>query len=153
MALVIAPRHCLFNQFGYRQRHSIRHFSKPEWPRPRAIPRKKVAIYGTLGCSIVVGTYYHHYQSSRSNLVAPGVEPLVKDYFVTEDIPECKVTRSIDNSAEKLKIKFTLYQYQTCPFCCKTRAFLDYFGINYDVVEVNSITKKQVSISMQCSHL
>ncbi len=36
-----------------------------------------------------------------------------------------------------------LLQYRTCPFCCKVRAFLDYYGINHDVIEVNSVTRKQ----------
>ena len=38
----------------------------------------------------------------------------------------------------------TLYQYQTCPFCCKTRAFLDYHGIGYKVVEVNPLFKREM---------
>ena len=37
-----------------------------------------------------------------------------------------------------------LYQYATCPFCCKARAFLDYMGLSYDVIEVNSVMRKQV---------
>ncbi len=37
-----------------------------------------------------------------------------------------------------------LFQYRTCPFCCKVRAFLDFYGINYDIIEVNSVTRKQV---------
>ena len=45
------------------------------------------------------------------------------------------------------RIKITLYQYVTCPFCCKVRAYLDYFGYSYDIVEVNSITKKQLDWS------
>ncbi len=44
-------------------------------------------------------------------------------------------------------VKLTLYQYVTCPFCCKVRAYLDYFGYSYDIVEVNSITKKQINWS------
>lgn len=44
-------------------------------------------------------------------------------------------------------IKLTLYQYVTCPFCCKVRAYLDYFGFSYDIVEVNSINKKQTNWS------
>lgn len=44
-------------------------------------------------------------------------------------------------------VKITLYQYVTCPFCCKARAYLDYFGYNYDIVEVNSISKKQLDWS------
>lgn len=38
----------------------------------------------------------------------------------------------------------TLYQYQTCPFCSKVRAYLDYHGIEYSKVEVNPLFKKEV---------
>uniref|UniRef100_A0A0N4UNS3 Prostaglandin E synthase 2 n=1 Tax=Dracunculus medinensis TaxID=318479 RepID=A0A0N4UNS3_DRAME len=41
-------------------------------------------------------------------------------------------------------LNLRLYQYQTCPFCCKVRAFLDYFGFSYEVVEVNPITRSQL---------
>ena len=40
-----------------------------------------------------------------------------------------------------------LYQYQTCPFCCKTRAFLDYYGIKYEVVEVNPLFRREIKFS------
>ncbi len=38
----------------------------------------------------------------------------------------------------------TLYQYQTCPYCSKTRAFMDYYGIPYSIVEVNPVFRKEV---------
>ena len=41
----------------------------------------------------------------------------------------------------------TLYQYKTCPFCCKTRAFLDYYGFEYKSVEVNPLTRKEIKFS------
>ena len=66
------------------------------------------------------------------------------DFLLKEEVPEFKVARSIVNPADNTGIKFTLFQYQPCPFCCKTRAVLDYFGLNYDVIEVNSVTRKQV---------
>jgi len=40
--------------------------------------------------------------------------------------------------------KLTLYQFETCPFCCKVRAFLDYYGISYEKVEVNPMSKKEI---------
>jgi len=43
--------------------------------------------------------------------------------------------------------KLTLYQFQSCPYCCKVRATLDYFGYPYDVVEVNSLTKSQMKFT------
>ncbi|XP_051924999.1 prostaglandin E synthase 2 [Hippocampus zosterae] len=41
----------------------------------------------------------------------------------------------------------TLYQYQTCPFCSKVRAFLDYHGLPYRVVEVNPIMRREIKWS------
>lgn len=40
-----------------------------------------------------------------------------------------------------------LYQYQNCPFCCKVRAFLDYYGIEYERIEVNPLLKTQIKFS------
>lgn len=44
-------------------------------------------------------------------------------------------------------IRLTLFQYQTCPFCCKVRAFLDFVGIPYDVVEVDPVLRQQIKFS------
>merc|ERR1719376_12395 len=54
--------------------------------------------------------------------------------------PSREVRVDTDNSG----LKLTIYQYQTCPFCCKTRAYLDYMGFSYDVIEVNSVSKKEL---------
>ncbi|CAL8247902.1 unnamed protein product [Merluccius merluccius] len=43
--------------------------------------------------------------------------------------------------------KLTLYQYKTCPFCSKVRAFLDYQGLPYEVVEVNPVMRKEIKWS------
>jgi len=40
-----------------------------------------------------------------------------------------------------------LYQYRTCPFCCKARAYLDYAGFKYEVVEVNPLSRKEMKFS------
>ena len=53
----------------------------------------------------------------------------------------------IESTTDDTGLKLTLYQYQTCPFCCKVRAFLDYYGFAYNVVEVNSVTRKQTKWS------
>jgi len=55
--------------------------------------------------------------------------------------------RVIKTDTDKSDLKITLFQYQTCPFCCKARAFLDYYGFNYDVVEVNSVLRTQTKWS------
>jgi len=51
----------------------------------------------------------------------------------------------VDTSGLNLR----LYQYQTCPYCCKVRAFLDYYGFSYEVVEVNPVTRSQIKFSKQ----
>ncbi|ETW01450.1 hypothetical protein H310_06964 [Aphanomyces invadans] len=40
--------------------------------------------------------------------------------------------------------KVTLYQYEPCPYCCKTKAVLDFLKVPYNVVEVNPVTKKEL---------
>jgi len=37
------------------------------------------------------------------------------------------------------------YRYTTCPFCCKLQAYLDYHKLPYTPVEVNPLTKKEIS--------
>lgn len=43
----------------------------------------------------------------------------------------------------------TLYQYDVCPFCNKVKAYLDYRGIPYDIVEVNPLTKSEIKFSKE----
>jgi len=57
------------------------------------------------------------------------------------------VSRTIVTSTDKTGLGLRLYQYQTCPFCSKVRAFLDYYGFSYEVVEVNPVTRKQIKSS------
>ncbi|MDK0740079.1 glutaredoxin domain-containing protein, partial [Clostridium perfringens] len=58
--------------------------------------------------------------------------------------PQFEPIRRIKSETDNSGLKLTLYQYQTCPFCCKVRAFLDYHGFSYDVVEVNSVWRTQL---------
>ncbi|XP_055080093.1 prostaglandin E synthase 2 [Periophthalmus magnuspinnatus] len=44
-------------------------------------------------------------------------------------------------------MKLVLYQYKTCPFCSKVRAFLDYHGLPYEIVEVNPVMRKEIKWS------
>lgn len=42
-----------------------------------------------------------------------------------------------------------LYQYDICPFCCKLKAFLDWQKIPYSAVDVNPLTKSEISFSKE----
>ncbi|KAK7495742.1 hypothetical protein BaRGS_00012962 [Batillaria attramentaria] len=61
--------------------------------------------------------------------------------------PEITPSRRVRMDTDNSGLKLTLFQFQTCPFCCKVRALLDYYGFSYDIVEVNSVTKKQINWS------
>jgi len=41
----------------------------------------------------------------------------------------------------------TLYEYKICPFCNKVKSTLDYLKIPYSIIEVNPITKSELSFS------
>ena len=66
-------------------------------------------------------------------------------YITNRSSADCDV--SADNENIELSDKLTLYQYQTCPFCCKVRAFLDYYGVDYEKVEVNPVNRKEIKFS------
>lgn len=44
-------------------------------------------------------------------------------------------------------LQLTLYQYKTCPFCSKVRAFLDFHSLPYQVVEVNPVRRTEIKFS------
>ncbi|KAJ7541327.1 hypothetical protein O6H91_10G054800 [Diphasiastrum complanatum] len=48
---------------------------------------------------------------------------------------------------ERIPKEVVLYQYESCPFCNKVKAFLDYHDIPYHVVEVNPIGKSELKWS------
>ncbi|KAI8750665.1 prostaglandin E synthase 2 [Biomphalaria glabrata] len=104
--------------------------------------------------------YGHSEKSSKIGIVAVaaatvtcfGLFKLFWDGFKifaqeSEKPYNCKPSRQVVIPTDTSGLKLTLYQYQTCPFCCKVRAALDYFGFSYDVIEVNSVTKKQLKWS------
>lgn len=67
--------------------------------------------------------------------------------IVLDQHPRVKIIRKITNENDKSGLQITLFQYQTCPFCCKVRAFLDYHGISYNVVEVDAVRKRDLKWS------
>ncbi|KAM4876598.1 prostaglandin E synthase 2 isoform 1-T1 [Thomomys bottae] len=44
-------------------------------------------------------------------------------------------------------LQLTLYQYKTCPFCSKVRAFLDFHALPYEIVEVNPVLRTEIKFS------
>ncbi|KAG8011744.1 Prostaglandin E synthase 2 [Nibea albiflora] len=57
------------------------------------------------------------------------------------------VTQSARQTVSGGGPKLTLYQYKTCPFCSKVRAFLDYHRLPYEIVEVNPVMRTEIKWS------
>ncbi|XP_056449152.1 prostaglandin E synthase 2 [Gadus chalcogrammus] len=76
-----------------------------------------------MGCAVLLGAGLGTYQTVKNS---------VQTHLAAED------TKGL---------KLTLYQYKTCPFCSKVRAFLDFQGLPYEVVEVNPVMRKEIKWS------
>ncbi|KAG8193809.1 hypothetical protein JTE90_029543 [Oedothorax gibbosus] len=71
-----------------------------------------------------------------------------KDTFSTNVNLEAVIpSREVLGPATNLGLELTLFQYQTCPFCCKVRAFLEFYGIPFKIVEVNPVMRQQLKFS------
>jgi len=108
--------------------------------------RRKVLI-GGLGGGLLVGVLlgYNATRKKSPNQICNDGQS--KDYLLDAEPPYFRPAREIRTANDRSGLKITLFQYQTCPFCCKARAFLDYYGFNYDVVEVNSVLRSQMKWS------
>ncbi len=68
------------------------------------------------------------------------------EYLLTDETrPSFVSTRTISSKANSdFPLKITLYQYQTCLYSTQVRTYLDYFGLGYDLVEVDSASKRSL---------
>ncbi|KPM08698.1 prostaglandin E synthase 2-like protein, partial [Sarcoptes scabiei] len=62
-------------------------------------------------------------------------------------LPTIEPTKTIKGALTIPNLKLTLFQYQNCPFCSKVRVFLDYYGLPYDIIEVNPVMRQQIKFS------
>lgn len=111
-------------------------------------PRRSTLYLGLVGLSAgaVVGGIYSLYkiQQSRLPILNEGVGT---KGVVLKSLPPVTVSRKVVVPTDSSGLKLTLFQYPTCPFCCKVRAFLDYYGISYNVIEVNPVLRQQIKWS------
>ncbi|KAH0535769.1 prostaglandin E synthase 2 [Cotesia glomerata] len=105
----------------------------------------KTSIIGALvGTAIGAGYAFWKIERDRKNLSLEGTELPVQ---LLKYKPPITPSRRILSPVDSTGLKLTLFQYQSCPFCCKVRTFLDYYGISYDVVEVDPVLRREISWS------
>ena len=90
------------------------------------------------GAFVASAGFYWYIRSSR---VQAKVEPDPKKSA------SCTVCDLSENAGTHNIPPIKLFQYETCPFCNKVRAFLDYYDIQYTKVEVNPLFKKEIKFS------
>lgn len=95
---------------------------------------------------MLITTSYSWYLNTQNSKTyhLDGTEYKIK---ALKEKPAVPISRKIVLPTDSSGLKLTLFQYQTCPFCCKVRAFLDYYGLSYDVVEVDPVLRKEISWS------
>lgn len=97
--------------------------------------------------AILSGAYFGYVNYNRYNSVRhQSAVHFKEDSMQLSAMPSIKPTQRVEGPV-KLPFNLTLFQYCSCPFCCKTRTFLDYFGVNYNIVEVNPVLRQQVKWS------
>lgn len=93
-----------------------------------------------LGVTAGIGTAWAVYDSLKgknAHISHEEVPPIILDR-----LPDVQITRKIVNAKDKTGLDLVLFQYQTCPFCCKVRAFLDSNGLSYSLVEVDAVLRQ-----------
>ncbi|XP_074604932.1 prostaglandin E synthase Su(P) isoform X2 [Brevipalpus obovatus] len=63
------------------------------------------------------------------------------------EVPPIPVSRTAVGPAKLSDMEFNIYQYQSCPFCSKVRAYMDYYGLTYNVIEVDPVLRQQTRFS------
>ncbi|XP_043252580.1 prostaglandin E synthase 2 [Colletes gigas] len=95
---------------------------------------------------VIVTTGYTWYSSMQASKNFP-LNEVKYEIKTLKEKPTVPISRKIISPIDSTGLKLTLFQYQTCPFCCKVRVFLDYYGLSYDVVEVDPVLRKEISWS------
>lgn len=54
-----------------------------------------------------------------------------------------------DSNDEIKTNKIQIYQYLICPFCNRVKSYLDYSNIDYEVIEVNPLTKSEINFPVK----
>lgn len=74
-------------------------------------------LFYSVGIGALVGGGYAAYTSlnqPNKNMATRSLEAVIID-----KLPSVKITRKIHNPKDKNDLDLVLFQYQTCPFCCK----------------------------------
>lgn len=114
-------------------------FTKRSGKEPQSSSRGYTkALLNGVGCGLLVGIGYTVYTSYKSQDAHKYHQKT--DALILDGLPNVKFIRKVVNPKDKSNLDIVLFQFQTCPFCSKVRAFLDASGFSYSIVEVRSFS-------------
>lgn len=102
----------------------------------------KLTLLGACIGAVAGSTYtiYTRICDKNSHKEHERTPPKVVEFFPAD----VRITKRFINPKDTSGLDIVLFQYQTCPFCCKVRAYLDYMGISYSVVEVDAVLRQDI---------
>lgn len=77
-----------------------------------------------VGLGSVSGVAYAGYKAWTAPLA--GTTRTQEAYYV-DKLPDVKITRKLHNPRDQSGLELVLFQYQTCPFCCKVNLTTNLF--------------------------
>lgn len=86
-----------------------------------------------------------HIINHSSLKIASGVAALGISLSVVQKKSFCAAAAAAAEKRTSLTSRPVVYQYKICPFCNRVKSYLDYLKVDYDTVEVNPLTKSEIS--------
>ena len=157
--LVVEQQQQLMNQFAIQKRYFVKQFFK----KGEKTTLKLFLVSFASGIALI--SYYDYKKKAKPDPIriqsankewdsvqrkitdALISDSLVGNYLDASILDNLKIHKKIDGKNAIAGKRLVLLQYTNCPFCCKVRTFLNYYGIPYEIVEVNPLTRKQIKFS------
>ncbi|XP_068618391.1 prostaglandin E synthase 2 [Battus philenor] len=116
--------------------------TKSRLPRSTA---KLTLISASVGILVGAGYggYTHYVVNSKKHTKLTENE----EYAFLKEAPNYQAQYKVVNESDASNLQLVLFQYRTCPFCCKVRAYLDSKGISYEIVEVDAVLRQAIKWS------
>ncbi|XP_022125157.2 prostaglandin E synthase 2 [Pieris rapae] len=123
-------------------------FSKVLYSTKTKLPKstaKLTLVSASVG--ILIGAGYGSYTHYKVNVKKRNNVIETDEYAFLKEAPEYKAHYKVLNDTDSSNLQLILFQYRTCPFCCKVRTYLDAKGISYEVVEVDAVLRQAIKWS------
>lgn len=126
---------------------TIRTFIRKSARQPDPLEKTSYMKPLLIGCAsgAFIGLAYSVYQSYKAANVHLVHEQ--QELYIINELPDVRISRKIVNEKDKSGLDLVLFQFQTCPYCCKVRAFLDSMGFTYSIVEVDAVLRQDIKWS------